>query len=71
MTVFDDVSKEKLFLYEHKIEWINKIPVAQKAKPYIVKIEESEPLMEECKQFLYLIEAEKSLLQMEKRGCRC
>ena len=32
MAVFDDVSKEKLFLYPHKIEWEQgKIPIAQKA----------------------------------------
>src|SRR4030043_1053163 len=33
MAVFDDVSKEKLLLYPHKIEWQHgKIPVAQKAE---------------------------------------
>ena len=32
MAVFDDVSKEKLFIYPHKIKWQNgKIPIAQKA----------------------------------------
>ncbi len=50
MAVFDDVSKEKLFLYHHTIEWKNgKIPVAQKANYKVVPVEPGEPLkMELC-----------------------
>ncbi len=52
MAVFDDVSKEKLFIYPHTIEWQNgKIPVAQKADFHVVEIGASEPLKEELRHF--------------------
>jgi UDP-2-acetamido-3-amino-2,3-dideoxy-glucuronate N-acetyltransferase len=53
MAVFDDMSKEKLFLYPHKIEWKEgKIPVAQKAEYQVVSIDKAEPLKEELKHFI-------------------
>jgi len=55
MAVFDDVSEEKLFLYPHKIEWINRIPNACKAEAEIVPVEMEEPLKAECKHFLECI----------------
>lgn len=56
MAVFDDVSKEKLFLYPHKIEWLHRIPVASKAEVELVPIEMTEPLKAECRHFLDCIE---------------
>lgn len=57
MAVFDDMSKEKLCLYEHKIEWVNgKIPVAQKVPHKVISIEDSEPLKEELTHFLKCVE---------------
>lgn len=56
MAVFDDISGEKLFLYPHRIEWINRIPTARKAKAEVVPIEMEEPLKAECKHFLECIE---------------
>ncbi len=53
MAVFDDLTKEKLFIYPHKIEWKSgKIPVAHKAKYHCVKVENKEPLKEEMKHFI-------------------
>ena len=53
MAVFDDVSKEKLFLYPHKIEWLEgKIPVATKADYSVIPFEKAEPLKEELKHFI-------------------
>ncbi len=52
MAVFDDLSKEKLFLYPHRIDWINRLPVACKADAEVVPIEMEEPLRAECKHFL-------------------
>jgi len=53
MAVFDDVSKEKLFIYPHKIEWKEgKIPVAQRADYYPVKVEHKEPMEEELRHFV-------------------
>jgi len=52
MAVFDDVSKEKLFIYPHKIKWQGgKIPVAEKADYYTVEIDKKEPLREELSHF--------------------
>ena len=53
MAVFDDVSKEKLLLYSHKIEWLQRIPVASKADAEVVHLERmGEPLKAECRHFL-------------------
>lgn len=53
MAVFDDVSKEqKLVLYPHRIDWIERLPVARKAEGKVVPLEMSEPLREECAHFL-------------------
>ncbi|MEI8349149.1 MAG: Gfo/Idh/MocA family oxidoreductase [Candidatus Omnitrophota bacterium] len=60
MAVFDDLTKEKLFIYPHKIEWHNgKIPVAHKAEYYCLPIEEKEPLREEILHFIECIAARK------------
>lgn len=53
MAVFDDLTKEKLFIYPHRIEYAGgKIPVAQKSAYYTVEVEKSEPLKEELKHFV-------------------
>ena len=56
MAVFDDVSKEKLCLYPHKIEWKERIPVASKAEAEIIPIEMEEPLKIECRHFIECIQ---------------
>lgn len=60
MAVFDDVSLEKLLLYPHEIEWVNRIPVPHKKDAEIIEIENKEPLKEECKHFLECIESRKT-----------
>mgnify|MGYP001569826965 FL=1 len=56
MAVFDDVAeKNKLFLYNHKIEWIERIPVLKKDTAEVVRFSLSEPLKEECRHFIYCI----------------
>jgi UDP-2-acetamido-3-amino-2,3-dideoxy-glucuronate N-acetyltransferase len=52
MAVFDDISKEKLFLYPHEIKWVKRIPVASKADVEVVAFDMEEPLKAECKHFL-------------------
>jgi predicted dehydrogenase/serine acetyltransferase len=52
MAVFDDVSEEKLVLYPHKIEWLQRIPVAAKAEAEAVTLNMEEPLKAECRHFL-------------------
>jgi UDP-2-acetamido-3-amino-2,3-dideoxy-glucuronate N-acetyltransferase len=53
MAVFDDMTKEKLFIYPHKIEWREgKTPVAQKADFQVIPVDAAEPLKLELEQFL-------------------
>ena len=61
MAVFDDMSKEKLFLYPHTIKWESgKIPVAQKADFHPVPLDQKEPLKEELKHFIDCVKNRKS-----------
>jgi len=56
MAVFDDVSTDKLFLYLHKIQLVERVPVACKAEAEVVPISMEEPPGAECKHFLECIE---------------
>lgn len=61
MAVFDDVSKEKLSIYPHKIEYKGgKIPVAQKAQHTVVQLDKVEPLKEEFKHFIDCVRERKT-----------
>jgi len=71
MAVFDDLTKEKVFVYPHRIEWENgKIPVAYKAQHYPVAIEDKEPLKEEMKHFIECISARKQPKTNGEEGLR-
>ncbi|HEX4076399.1 MAG TPA: Gfo/Idh/MocA family oxidoreductase [Candidatus Acidoferrales bacterium] len=53
MAVFDDVEPvKKLMLYPHRINWVDRLPVAQKEEGRVVPIASSEPLRLECEHFL-------------------
>jgi UDP-2-acetamido-3-amino-2,3-dideoxy-glucuronate N-acetyltransferase len=52
MAVFDDISEEKLLLYPHEIQWLQRVPVAAKAEAEVVQVETGEPLRAECQHFL-------------------
>jgi UDP-2-acetamido-3-amino-2,3-dideoxy-glucuronate N-acetyltransferase len=53
MAVFDDVEKErKLVLYSHRIDWLNRVPVAHKDEGHVVPLPGDEPLRLECQHFL-------------------
>ena len=56
MAVFDDVSEEKLLLYPHKIDWLDRIPVASKKEAEVVPVTMEEPLKAECRHFLECLE---------------
>ena len=56
MAVFDDVSEEKLLLYHHRIDWLDRIPVASKEEAEVVPVPMEEPLKAECQHFLECIE---------------
>lgn len=53
MVVFDDmVSVSKLQLYPHRVDWIERVPVAVKAEAEAVPLPDVEPLAQECQHFL-------------------
>ena len=56
MAVFDDVGEQKLFLYPHRIDWLDRIPVASKEAAELVSVHMEEPLKLECQHFLDCIQ---------------
>ena len=53
MAVFDDTQAEqKLMVYPHRIDWINRVPVARRAEGEAVPVSKDEPLKLECAHFL-------------------
>ena len=61
MVVFDDTSKEKLFIYPHKIKWEKgKIPVAEKMDYITLDLELKQPLEEELLHFVDCVKTRKT-----------
>lgn len=53
MIVFDDtLPLDKLQLYPHRVDWIERVPVAVKAEAESVPLPDLEPLAQECLHFL-------------------
>jgi UDP-2-acetamido-3-amino-2,3-dideoxy-glucuronate N-acetyltransferase len=53
MAVFDDVERErKLITYSHRIDWLDRLPVAQKVDGEVIPLAADEPLRLECQHFL-------------------
>ena len=53
MAVFDDTNPEhKLVVYPHRIDWVDRTPIARKAEGRTIPIDTEEPLQLECKHFL-------------------
>jgi UDP-2-acetamido-3-amino-2,3-dideoxy-glucuronate N-acetyltransferase len=60
MAVFDDVRTEgKLMLYSHRINWLDRKPIAQKDAGHAVAISADEPLRLECEHFLECVRTRK------------
>lgn len=55
MAVFNDMVDDKLLIYPHEIEWVDRVPVPVLKDPEPVPIGSEEPLKEECKHFLNCI----------------
>jgi UDP-2-acetamido-3-amino-2,3-dideoxy-glucuronate N-acetyltransferase len=56
MAVFDDMQTErKLVLYPHKIEWLDRHPIAKQSEGQVVPLPALEPLRLECLHFLECI----------------
>jgi UDP-2-acetamido-3-amino-2,3-dideoxy-glucuronate N-acetyltransferase len=53
MAVFDDLEPEKkLVLYAHKVNWVDRKPVAERDGGQVIPIPMEEPLRKECEHFL-------------------
>lgn len=53
MAVFDDTEPErKLVLYPHRVDWIDRLPVAHKSEGQVIALPAEEPLLNECKHFI-------------------
>jgi UDP-2-acetamido-3-amino-2,3-dideoxy-glucuronate N-acetyltransferase len=62
-TNFSDTnSKDKLYLYEHQIEWQERVPVPRPKEPEVVEVPLDEPLRRECRDFLECIESRRKPL---------
>jgi UDP-2-acetamido-3-amino-2,3-dideoxy-glucuronate N-acetyltransferase len=56
MAEFNDTNpKDKLYLYSHQIEWIERKPVPQAREAEVVQVPQEEPLKIECQDFLSCI----------------
>lgn len=57
MALFDDtVPKDKLVLYNHQIDWIERKPVPHPKEAEVVEVSLEEPLKLECQDFIQCIE---------------
>lgn len=53
MAVFDDLEPErKLVVYAHRINWLDRKPVAERDGGQVIPIPKEEPLLKECQHFL-------------------
>ncbi len=53
MAVFDDTEPvQKLMLYPHQVEWVDRLPIAKKSEGQVVELSKDEPLKMECQHFL-------------------
>jgi UDP-2-acetamido-3-amino-2,3-dideoxy-glucuronate N-acetyltransferase len=60
MAVFDDTqTDQKLVLYPHRIEWVNRQPVARRAEGEVIALPKDEPLRVECSHFLECVRGRK------------
>jgi UDP-2-acetamido-3-amino-2,3-dideoxy-glucuronate N-acetyltransferase len=71
MAVFDDVApKEKLLLFSHRIDWIDRVPVPRKEDAHVVDFEMDEPLKVECRHFLDCVRNRKKPKTSGENGLR-
>jgi UDP-2-acetamido-3-amino-2,3-dideoxy-glucuronate N-acetyltransferase len=71
MAVFDDTQGErKLVLYPHRIDWVNRVPVARKAEGEVVALPKEEPLRNECEHFVECIRDRKAPRTDGENGLR-
>ncbi len=71
MAVFDDTESErKLVLYPHRVDWIDRLPVAHKSEGEVIVLPPEEPLLNECKHFLECLETRQTPRTDGRNGVR-
>jgi UDP-2-acetamido-3-amino-2,3-dideoxy-glucuronate N-acetyltransferase len=59
MAEFNDTSKDKLVIFRHEIEWVDRRPVPRRGEPEVISIPDDEPLKLECQEFINSIDTRK------------
>jgi len=71
MAVFDDVSPtDKLLLFSHRIDWIERVPVPRKEDAETIPISQVEPLRAECQHFADCIQSRQQAKTDGRNGLR-
>ena len=71
MAVFDDTQEDrKLVIYPHHVNWVNRLPIAEKGKGEAVSLPNREPLRTECEHFLECIRDRKTPQTDGEEGLR-
>ncbi|NQT13098.1 MAG: Gfo/Idh/MocA family oxidoreductase [Planctomycetes bacterium] len=70
MVVFEDTAEDKLLVYPHEVQWINRIPKAVKAESQVVDLLRAEPLRVECQHFLESVRKRTCPVTDGKEGLR-
>jgi len=70
MAVFDDTAENKLVLYPHRVEWLNRVPTAVKAEAEVIELDTIEPLKAECEHFLDCVASRKEPVSNGEEGLR-
>jgi len=71
MILFDDVNpSHKLFVYNHKIDWIHRIPIPHPDKAQPIEVPMREPLKAECAHFIECLTTRKTPRTNGNEGLR-
>ncbi|MFC1912777.1 Gfo/Idh/MocA family oxidoreductase [Chloroflexota bacterium] len=71
MAEFDDIShKDRLLLFEHTIEWIDRQPIPHQVEPKVIEVTSEEPLKIECQDFIDCIQSRKKPKVDGRKGLR-
>jgi UDP-2-acetamido-3-amino-2,3-dideoxy-glucuronate N-acetyltransferase len=71
MAVFDDTETDrKLVVFPHRIDWVDRLPVARKAEGQVVSLTAEEPLRLECQHFLECVRERKKPRTDGEEGLR-
>ena len=71
MVMFDNVNKGgHLHVYNHRIDWIDRIPVPRPEQAHTIEIASTEPLKAECEHFIRCVQSRETPLTDGESGLR-